>query len=658
MLSGQRLPLSGMIRNTLAMVAEREQQRRRLINILVLAQGLLTLAIAVGYVGAGANVPVLAIYGVALVIYMAAFITSRTLRNTSLASYLLVFGGGLAWAAQVIVAATSGHPSEAAQSSLFFLAVVLESGLLFSPEITLLTAATTTTITAAAMLFSLAVTSTTSQRDAYLLVVFTVSLQALTGLIAWLVAQFIFESAFEAQRAQELQFAQARLDALLLQTEEQRLRLEEDIAVLQGTITRVLGGQYTARAELLTGDLSVLAGSFNLLLDRIESATQSDQMRARMEAAALPLIEAMGRMTEPNTPTPSSLPMITNTPLDSISVALTHMHQTMTRRLSRIQSLASEVSAAIDHSRDGLATTNDEVLKAQQIAGALIAMSESFAVGLQRQMELLSRARRLLGTLLPAAITQMSDTADDASGREPGAAAALRGLGHDLGVGTPGLTAEFEAIQVDADGGAGIAPLTIPLPALTPEAVAAARAAGTSTAEVAARAAEMAPTEPLALPEGEVRAELTEVWGLLAQIIEEAAAEERGTATLAHELGVLSRSVRQADVGIAWVVQALEAIKRDTEQLQQTVGSSVPPPEMLEPSRASTSRPITQPGVAPRTPQLTRPLSDTRLDDGTLAELAGEMGSGTPAPGSLRAADLLNSDALQPPTDAGNTPQS
>ncbi|MGH2514039.1 MAG: hypothetical protein ACRDHP_00125, partial [Ktedonobacterales bacterium] len=315
----RRLMLSGIIRRKLLSVAEREQQRSQLINVLIVAQALLTLAITAGYVGTKPAIASIAVGCGALVVYVVALLTNRMFHRVSTAAYIFVAGGSIAIGVQVILQALAGNATQAGQAALLFPAVILEAGLLFAPEVTLIAATVLAIFTAFAILLALSVSPPVDRHQAYLLVVYTLGLQALAGLIAWLLAQFIYESALEAQRSEELQFAQARLDALSSQIGDQARLLDDNVRQIQGTITRALGGEYTAQVDALDGQLAPLAESLNLLVQRVETATQAEQMRSRLEAAALPLIDSIAHMADTGTPTPSSLPIMTNTPLDSLA---------------------------------------------------------------------------------------------------------------------------------------------------------------------------------------------------------------------------------------------------------------------------------------------------------------------------------------------------
>ncbi len=208
--AGPSQPLLQAIQHKLGADEERESQRRKLVTILIIAQLLLTLAVALGYVVPEVQLTLLPLLIVALVIYAFAFLMNRLLNNGTLATYILVFGGALVVTAQVAVSALASDPNETSHAALFFVVIVLEAGLLFAPEVTLITATAATTFTAAMLLLSISNAPSTSQ--AYLLMVYTLSVQALTGLIAWLLAHFVYDTSVALQRAHEMEFSQARLE--------------------------------------------------------------------------------------------------------------------------------------------------------------------------------------------------------------------------------------------------------------------------------------------------------------------------------------------------------------------------------------------------------------------------------------------------------------
>src|SRR5262249_45126192 len=103
--AGPSRPLLQAIQHKLGADEERESQRRKLVSILIIAQLLLTLAVALGYVVPEVRLTLLPLLIAALVIYGIAFLMNRLLNNGTLATYILVFGGALVVTAQVAVAA-------------------------------------------------------------------------------------------------------------------------------------------------------------------------------------------------------------------------------------------------------------------------------------------------------------------------------------------------------------------------------------------------------------------------------------------------------------------------------------------------------------------------------------------------------------------------
>jgi hypothetical protein len=670
----RKLALSSLIHRTMATVAEREQQRSKLVSVLILAQFLVTAMTTAGYLGALTMIPSMLLGGAALVVYCCAYTSNRFFHRSWLASYILIIGGALCIAGQTLILALNSQPLQAGQVSLLFVAIILEAGLLFSPEVTLLTGFSTTVFAAFAILLGLSNNHTVQRSDAYFSVAFTLGLQALATLIAWLLAQFIFETSLEAQRAQDLQFAQARLDALSNQTSDHQRLLDESVGELLQTISRVMSGDYMVRAEIPESELSPLADSLNLLFQRYEAASAAEQVRSRMDAAALPMIDTITRMSDSSTPTPTSLPIMTNTPLDSVSVVLRQMQANLNNRMGRVQRLAGEVVSTLNHSQEPLAGTLDAVHEAQRIAGALIASAETVLNTTRRQLAQIFTVRRMLSVLLPDEITRSPDNNPPRANTGE-----LTGLAHDLGMGSSGYTGQFEAVSSsisglpgDDEGGdqTGIAPLTLPLATISSfsseeggndsgdigapaaSSVGSGGVSASSQSRPVGRTSESGRKAPTAI--GEIPVELVETWNLISQIDKEVADIERVLGKLESQIGVQSKQLRTADANIAWFRSALDAVRSNAEQLQQIAGtpiqmpgadSSIPP--------ASPSRPLPQ-GPYARDSQPSRPLSDDprAVDPGEPVSSSGpSAGPISPeesihAPGSLRASDLLSFDDI------------
>ena len=630
----RRLALSGMIRRRLTSANERERQRSRVVNVLILAQVLLSVAIAIGNVGTPNAIVILSITGGAALIYIVALVTNQVFHHTSAAAYMLVIGGALATAASPVLPAIMGQPAQASQASLLFTAVILEAGLLFSPEVTLIIATAVSVFTAFALLFSIAVSPQTDRHATYLLIVTTLGLDALSALIAWLISTFIFDTTFEAQRVEELQFAQARLDALQASMYDHERSLDQAIRAIQQAVTRVLSGEYNVRAELPGGPLKSLEDSLNLLLDQARAAGDAEQVRARVEAAALPLIDAVTRMTDAGSLTPLSVPIMTNTALDGLSVVLSQMQAQIAQRMARIQRIAGDLVGAIDHSQDSLNDITEELQEAGRITGALVASAEAMKLTIRKELEVMLQLRRIVGAVVPdAAQSEMTRLG-------PTEAAAWLGLGPDLGLTNSGLTGEFETLgSGEPIEVSDIGSLTVPLQALDPSA---------SSSEIhASGQADDAEKGNQSLDPALAK----EIWRLLEDLTVEIKSLDTLATQIARDLGIQTRHQRQADANIAWFHHANDAIRSGTEQLQQVVGASTPPPGPGEPAPASPSRPLENNVMRP--PQRTRPLAREheglgRAELDAIDKLTAEEND-LPAPGTLRASDLVSLDEGNPP---------
>jgi hypothetical protein len=652
--SERKLALSGLIRRTMATATEREQQRSKLITVLILALFLVTAITTAGYIGSPTETTSTILGAAALLIYCCAYFTNRFLHRGSVAAYILVIGGGLAIAGQTLVVALSSEPVQAGQASLLFVAVILEAGLLFTPEITLLTAFATTAFSGFAILLGLSSDHSIPRSDAYSAVALTLGLQALTALIAWLFSQYVYETEIETQRSQELQFAQARLEALSSQAGDHQRLISDSVGDLLQTISRAMAGEYMVRAEIPESELTPLADSLNILFQRYETATQAEQMRFRMEAGALPIIDTIDRMSNASTPTPPSLPLMTNTPLDSVSMRLAQMQASLNNKLGRVQRMAGEVVSALNVSKEPLHEILDAVQEAQRIAGVLVSTSDAVLSATRQQLSQLFMVRRMLSLLLPEEITRMPE--NDQPRINTGE---LSGLAQDLGLGPSGFTGQFEIVPSE-NGTPGesedsrevdIAPMTLPLAAIG-SALSAdsgdspAKSAGSFPTMTGSSArAEEGGESPYA-GSGEVIPELIETWNLISQVDLELGQIERVVTKLRSQIGVQSKQLRTADANIDWFRSALEAVRSNAEQLQQIAGTSIQVPGAESGvTSSSPSRPL-RPAPPAREPQLSSLADDNRpaeyLDLGRTGAADPGGDDSVHAPGSLRATDLVS----------------
>ncbi len=335
-----RLALSPVIDQTINVMNEREEQRHKLINTLIIVQLLITAAVALGYHDKpGLIFPIML---ASLGVYLVALGAGYLLKNDRAAAYVLVFGGALAVSAQVIAATLTGSPEEIGHVSLFFLAVMLEAGLLLTPELTVIVVTVAGALTGA-MLLLVTFNQEVSGPQIYQIVLYTLSPMALTAIVAWLLAHFIYATAVSAQHAQDLEFRQAHFQQMKTHERERQKQLDESIGAIQTAITQAISGDYTVRVPISAGDLEVVENSLNLLLDTFDLMVQAQQENARMTGAVLPITEGLNRLNDSITPVHS---IKTDTPFDNVSVMATRIADSYNRRFARLQEQLGRVSAA------------------------------------------------------------------------------------------------------------------------------------------------------------------------------------------------------------------------------------------------------------------------------------------------------------------------
>lgn len=617
-----RLALSPVIGQTINVLNEREEQRHKLITTLVIVQLLITAAVALGYHDKpGLIFPIM--LG-SLSVYLAALVAGYLLRNDRIAAYILVFGGGLAVSAQVVAVMLTGSPEEIGHVALFYLAVMLEAGLLLTPEVAVIVVTAALAMTGA-MLLLVAFNKDVSGPQIYQIVLYTLSPMALMAIISWLLSHYIYATTVNAQHAQDLEFRQAHFQQMKAHERERQQQLDASIGSIQTAIAQVITGDYTVRVPVSSGDLEVVENSLNLLLDTFDSLVQAQQENARMAGAVLPITERLKHLDDSGAPVHS---IKTDTPFDNVSALVSLITDNYNRRLARLQEQLGRVSAGVAHSRDGLTNASEEFAAARRQAGALISRADAVQASLQKQLESLGKARRMMAMILPPEITQTAEKSDSGN-------PALRGLGIAV---EPGLTREFESLSSTTPAEAGIAPLTMPLPAVNSDSSDAdVQPSGAHSANGASGAADKTSALSAELP-----AELVEVWHLLLQIGEELNQQERTVATFAQELGLLSRTVRNADTGIAWTLTALDTVQRSSDIAQQS-STQHPIPDGSEggPADGQDSGNFTV-----RPAGFSRPLWS--------GSSAPDNSDRPPPRGSLNASDLLGGDAANDPIDGAS----
>lgn len=633
----RRLKLSGLIQQRLAATAAKHQQRTRLLHAVIVAQAIFTAATAAGYAGEQSAELHLAIAAVSVAVYLAALAASALFRKMNAAAYLLVGGGLVVVAAQTISLAVEPSPTMAAQAALLFIALTFEAALLFTPDVTLLVAFITIVCTAFAILFSLSLEPNMAQAAAYLLMVYPVGLQALAGIVAWVVAHTAVEAATDAARDEEAHFAEARLAAMATQQAE----LTDHVRSLQDAITRALGGDALPHADIGDGVLAPLAESINVLMQRLVELNQADLDLMRMGAAAFPMMDALTRLGDMPTPTPSSLPIMTNTPLDSVQLRLAQAQANVTARMQRMQRLAAEVQGVLGNSQQSLDNAAESVQESLRIAGLLYSAANDMLTLSTRQMTALQRVRHVLAAHLPADVTGPTrDPRDMPAGVETLRREDLAGL-RDV-IGPSGLTGTFDVLDSGAGQDAGdetmtnITPLTRPMRAIDPHALDEASSAKTpKKSRGAGGSGDILKLEA---------SDLLDLWNALVELAGEMTELDRAAAKLVRDVSAQSKTLRSADGDVAYLRQSLAAIRASADGLQQMAGAGLPIPPAPDATPGSTPHGMGQPGRSPSMPLPQRPSippPETLAELGTPSPMPLDPSGETPSPGSLRASDLL-----------------
>lgn len=126
----------------------------------------------------------------------------------------------------------------------------------------------------------------------------------------------------ESQRAEELAVANQIAEEQRRLVAERNRRLEQDIEVLKEVHARVARGDYAARAPITSNELLPIAGSLNLMLDRLAKLMREHGSYAKLDHAVQVVTEAAQGLAAGDDRALNRLTAPTNTPLDAVAIAL------------------------------------------------------------------------------------------------------------------------------------------------------------------------------------------------------------------------------------------------------------------------------------------------------------------------------------------------
>jgi len=523
--------LPALVKRALLNAAEVERLRSRLLTVVLATFALIVLLLLPGYLLPARQIPgivaLAALWGILLVAWF-----FKWLGNPSIGTYVTITGQCLVTGGYLTYAILHHLTVDGLLTSFLFVPIIIEAGLLLSPEGSLLTSLLIMTVSGLALpaLVPYFWTDPAFLREGlYLFVTRQLVAQAAAAVLAWLIARRIREGVQDSSRAAELELGHAQMERRAQEMSEKHRLLEEGIAIIQQTHARVAAGDYGARARVSAGELMPLAISLNLMLERVEAFVAGERERGRLESAALSLAELAGRVSQGNL---LDTPVLTGTALDGLAIALSQMQSNLSRRLLRVRQSAEQVVAAVARCQDGLRMVAEVVEEHVERLFALTNRADALADGAARQREMLARLSGDPERWSPAP----SD--EETAARISALSEWLQELS---------TTAEFAAARAATEP----AP-TIGVAASTEEPEASKVSDGQNAS---------APTLPPAAA------------SLLEALLQQALEHEQVARTISKEIGIVAQGMRQADMVVAWLRGAIEATTQASDQLRTALGT-------------------------------------------------------------------------------------
>ncbi|MBA3824233.1 MAG: methyl-accepting chemotaxis protein, partial [Ktedonobacterales bacterium] len=219
--------------------------------------------------------------------------------NVTTASVLFVFCIALAIVANILTPPPSLGVGDLPSYDLFAIPVVL-AGVLLPRSYSVIT-------WAAVSLFSALDLILTPARPDLVLYLKTVSiygvlarpivLSGFLAVISWIAAGSVQRAIFQEDKNAEVERAYAALA-------DQKRRLEEAIAVIQGVHARVANGDLAARAPIVGGELVPLTISLNLMLERLNRLQIAENTLGNLEMSVQHLSQVLAELAQGRIATP------------------------------------------------------------------------------------------------------------------------------------------------------------------------------------------------------------------------------------------------------------------------------------------------------------------------------------------------------------------
>jgi hypothetical protein len=595
--------MTSMIQRELLDFEQQTPRRARIIGRLIFLQAALLVMIAPLSFWPSFDAGATATVVVGLLFYCVAWLQNVT-SHTHRAQLVLLIGSALTTGAMMgnQFYIHSGQILPVGLASLPFLLTIIIAGLLFLPEAVLIVTGVTTIFTAIVLFASLALGPGFPESQTYLLAVLTLGLQALVGIMSWQLSHFILDSSAELARTRQDEFIGTQYEALRRSIDVQASQLREQVVALVSTLLDLSRGDYTARPNVVDGELKPIADAINILISQISRRAESEQMQNNVLDDAMLIAGLAGEIGEgdlsSSSPTNALPTTVSRSMMQTAMVALQRARAGLARRLTQVRDLSIDAGQRLSQIENKTQSSEQVVAENLATIGLLRAEADRVYGSATQLSQLVDIALTILAPLLPPEVSAQPRMGN----HEPHATVELQQL-------MPGVTIPIDTITDETQ---------LPSHEATPFAV-----PNIGGSEISA----------------ENQARLREMWSKLIEMTEEVAKEVRDALVLQEKLGITSRSIRQLDYDLREVRLTVNDVRQIAEQLYRIAGSStqpltgqgndavaqslsrpvsqffpqqgggqpVPPQHLSQPMPQHTSRPMSRP-IPPPSQPLSQPI--------------------------------------------------
>ncbi len=208
----------------------------------------------------------------------------------------------------------------------------------------------------------------------------------------------------EQRRTRELDSAKQMAEKQRLLLAERNQRLQVDIQVLKDIHARVARGDYAARVPITSGELLPIAGSLNIMLDRLSKLIRASSEYSRLEQAVQHMVVVAHGIAEGDGQVLSNLAAPSNTVLDGVFIALRNIQvriHVMEKSLQNLEYARKEAYELSEFTTQQSHSISDEGIALSAFASTL----SQLATELERIIRMLERT--LKGSPSNSPMTQL-----------------------------------------------------------------------------------------------------------------------------------------------------------------------------------------------------------------------------------------------------------